>query len=69
MSYYTGVKWGDAARGTSGGVVTWSFAKFGGRLLDFGATIDVPTFQAEIRSAFAIWEAVADIDFREVADS
>ncbi len=68
-------KWGSSgAAGTAGGEVTWSFATTtltgttnGGYSSD--AAITDPNFQQAIRQAFDTWAAVANISFREIADS
>lgn len=65
----SGIKWGAAVAGSSGGQVTWSFAATAGAMFGFDAAISDPIFQALIRAAFDAWEAVLDIDFVEVADS
>ena len=61
------VKWGDAAFGTAGGQVRWSFAthSFGGT--PFEGTMDA-SMQEAIRHAFDVWESVVNIDFVEVAE-
>lgn len=71
MSSYelSGIKWGSTQGGTSGGQVTWSFATTVGDLISFDYRISEPEYQSLIRQAFAAWEKVADIDFREVSDS
>lgn len=66
------IKWGDPQQGTSGGVVTWSFAteNRSGQSSDVNFSTPMPSFFVqEVRDAFDAWEAVADIDFVEVADS
>lgn len=66
------IKWGDPQQGTSGGVVTWSFATANrsGQFNDVNFSVPMPTFfMQEVRDAFDAWEAVADIDFVEVEDS
>lgn len=63
-----GFKWGSDATGTTGGVVTWSFAVGGGQLYKLNVAND-PQFSNTIRAAFQAWEDVASIDFVEVADS
>ncbi len=66
----TGPKWGDPEYGTTGGQVTWSFATAswsGGYSYDY--SISDPVYQQLVRDAFAAWEAVANIDFVEVADN
>lgn len=66
------IKWGNFLLGTSGGVVTWSFASFNSNVQPDDVTFNTPMpsfFQDVVRSAFNAWEAVADIDFVEVADS
>jgi hypothetical protein len=63
-------KWGNSALGTSGGVVNWSFATISKPSgYQFDRFITEASFQALIRDAFNTWEAVANIDFVEVADS
>lgn len=69
MAVLNELKWGSATPGTSGGQVTWSFATLPGVIYSFDAAISSPAYQALIRAAFDAWEAVANIDFVEVADS
>lgn len=66
---FTGAKWGTRTLGTSGGQVSWSFASLPGSFYAFDAKISQVTYQNLVRSAFQAWEAVANIDFIEVADS
>src|SRR5829696_1674232 len=63
-------KFGTAAYGTSGGTVTWSFAtsNFAGEFYNYSSFL-TGQFQTEVRAALAAWEAVANIDFVEVADA
>ena len=62
-------KWGSATNGTTGGTVTWSFATSNLGIEPSDFTLPMPTFfQDEVRDAFNAWEAVANIDFVEVAD-
>jgi hypothetical protein len=68
MAFF-GSKWGGDSPGSGGGVVTWSFAQSGGRLLPFSATIPPGNLTDAIFEAFESWEAVADIDFRQVPDA
>ena len=65
-----GAKWGDPTLGTAPPVVTFSFAatNFGTEPYDYDYPLD-PSFQNEIRAAFAEWSAVAPIVFQEVPDS
>lgn len=66
------IKWGNPQQGTSGGIVTWSFAteNRSGQSSDVNFSTPMPTFFVqEVRDAFDAWEAVADIDFVEVEDS
>ena len=68
-AYHLGnAKWGTGEYGTSGGTVTWSFAKTPGTGFGFSSYITDPVYQDLIRKAFQAWEDVADIDFVEVAD-
>lgn len=61
------MKWGGSAAGSAGGQVTWSFAQTTGHYqFDYAITGE---YQNLIRAAFNAWEAVANIDFVEVADS
>jgi len=67
-----GPKWGTStAPASAGGVVTYSFATgdYSGQPFHF----DTPTldhaYQDAVRSAFADWSHVANITFKEVADS
>ena len=63
------VKWGSATNGTTGGTVTWSFATSNLGIEPSDFTLPMPTFfQDEVRDAFNAWEAVANIEFVEVAD-
>ncbi|WP_279480857.1 matrixin family metalloprotease [Aureimonas sp. SK2] len=65
---YTGTKWGPSATfGTAGGTVTWSFNVSGAALVGFDGYIFDQSYQDAIRKAFAFWESVANIQFREVA--
>lgn len=66
-------KWGGAAMGTPGGVVTYSFMA-PGIATDGGASVAAPsvplaTWKTEIAAAFAAWSSIANISFVEVADS
>lgn len=62
-------KWGSSILGSAGGQVTWSFAATSrSDGYQFDRQISEPGFQALLRQAFDSWEAVADIDFVEVAD-
>jgi Ca2+-binding RTX toxin-like protein len=69
--YFSGVKWGSTTAGSSGGQVTWSFAtnNSDNLLYDFDYQITEVSFRELVRSAFDAWEAVANIDFVEVAGS
>ncbi len=65
------IKWGSTTQGTSGGVVTWSFAttNLGVEPDDVSFNSNFPSFfQDEVRAAFDAWAAVANITFVEVAD-
>ena len=64
-------KWGGAAPGTSGGMVTWSFAtqNYQEQTHRFDRPITEPAYQADVRAAFQRWESVANIQFVEQADS
>ena len=65
-------KWGSStALGSSGGVVTWSFAASNYILqaFQFDSFITQPIYQADVRAAFARWEQVANIHFVEQFDS
>jgi hypothetical protein len=66
---FTGAKWGSSGLGTSGGQVSWSFARLATSFYSFDAPISQASYQGLIRDAFQAWEAVAKIDFVEVADS
>ncbi len=69
---FLNVKWGSPVNGTTGGIVTWSFATFNSSTQPNDVTYDFPMpsfYQDEVRAAFDAWEAVADIDFVEVQDS
>jgi hypothetical protein len=65
-----GYKWGTPQLGTPGGVVTWSFAtaNYSGQFSQFTGFL-TGAFQTEVAAAFDRWEAVANIDFEQVADS
>jgi hypothetical protein len=70
-------KWGTPTMGTPGGTVTWSLmptgpscaAEVGCGTITALADFMPVGFHALIASAFAAWEAVADIQFVEVADN
>jgi len=62
-------KWGMAAPGTGGGLVTWSFAQYDGDQATFSRSIVEADFADEMRRAFDTWENVANINFQEVPDS
>jgi Ca2+-binding RTX toxin-like protein len=64
-----GEKWGAVGYGTSGGQVTWSFATTVGAIYNFDSSISSAAYQQAIQMAFDAWEAVANIDFVQVADS
>lgn len=63
-------KWGDGVLGQTGGTVQWSFA-LSSRPdgYQFDAVISDAAYQGLIRSALAAWQAVANINFVEIADS
>lgn len=65
---YKGYKWGSATIGSEGGFVTWSLGKPSYLDNTFSAEIQGEYARA-VQSAFAIWEAFVDIDFREQFDS
>ncbi|MBS0176635.1 MAG: matrixin family metalloprotease [Nitrospira sp.] len=73
---FLGGKWGGSAMpGTSGGQVTWSFATANRSGFDaysgytvFDAALNPAAYNA-VRTAFTVWEAVANIDFVEMPDS
>jgi predicted Zn-dependent protease len=74
MPVLSGERWGAATSGVT--TITWSFAtsnfstlatKFQG-YKDFDTSINL-SYQGLIQNAFAAWEAVANIDFVQVADS
>jgi hypothetical protein len=69
-SVLEGYKFGAGGYGTSGGTVTWSFAtaNFGDEPYSYTSFL-TGQFQTEIRAALAAFEAVANIDFVEVADA
>lgn len=64
------VKWGSSTPGTSGGMVTWSFATSNLSVQPSDVTFQtMPVFfQDEVRAAFDAWQAVSNIDFVEVSD-
>lgn len=66
---FEGIKWGGGNAGTSGGVVTWSFAltNYANQPFDFQGTL-TEEFRSLIRKAFDRWESVADINFVETPD-
>lgn len=84
MPALSGGKWGGTANGSSGGVVTWSLIGAGktGVIEAFGTTgfgfRDDKTTNGQsvtgfnvftaLQGAFQSWEAVADIEFVQVAD-
>lgn len=63
-------KWGSSTLGTSGGTVTWSFAvaNYASQHFQFDFSLSADFF-ADVRRAFAVWEAAANIHFVEVADA
>jgi Ca2+-binding RTX toxin-like protein len=70
-------RWGSSDYGSTGGVVTYSFAGAGltgptgffrGLSVDMAAHITSFDAKASIRAALAAWEAVLDIRFAEIAD-
>lgn len=67
---HLGPKWGGGAKGTSGGTVTWSFAlpQTVDKFFHFDQAIG-PEFHGAVRSAFAKWASVANLEFVEVADA
>lgn len=75
MPAYTGTKWEKLA-GETRPVVTWSFGEFNfselaqqyGGYKDFDSSI-ASNLRTFITQAFAAWEAVANIDFVQVADA
>ena len=75
MPAYTGFKWEKEA-GETRPVVTWSFGEANYAQLaqqfsgykNFDSSIAV-SLRGEIVKAFAAWEAVANIDFVQVADA
>ena len=73
FNFITGTqKWGESqASGSSGGIVTYSFAvlNFEGQFQDFDSFIIEPAFRLDIDNAFKRWEEVADINFVLSADS
>lgn len=65
----SGQKWGSGVQGTTGGIVSWSFAPaVWGQFYSFDAML-MGAFQTAVRAAFARWEGVTNIDFQEVSDS
>ncbi|MEO0682682.1 MAG: matrixin family metalloprotease, partial [Pseudomonadota bacterium] len=58
-------KWGGRPFGSSGGTVTWNFTGFSDSFNRFDFIIG-GAFRARVRDAFDAWEAVLDIDFRQV---
>src|SRR5690606_12756157 len=48
---------------------TWSFAEFNWGGYEFDAVISDPGYRQAIRDALALWESVAQLDFREIYDS
>ena len=62
---------GDQAEGSSGGLVSYSFAaqNFPGQFNDFDSFITEESFREEITESFAAWENTADIRFQLVPDS
>ncbi len=70
-NFFNNFKWGGAAKGSSGGQVTWSYAAVGATLADFNIGFEVtdPYFKEHIAYAFDVWESILDIDFKLVSDS
>jgi hypothetical protein len=77
---YPNSKWGVNTTGTPGGTVTYSFMgngiSFSGESANYGNSVALtslpgflPCFVTDIQAAFAAWEAVANIQFVQVADS
>lgn len=70
-------KWGPAGFGTPGGLVTWSLMPTGtscaaegvGCVITALADFMPPGFLAQVDAAFDAWEAVANIQFMQVADN
>ncbi|MDU8944745.1 matrixin family metalloprotease [Ovoidimarina sediminis] len=60
------VKWGGGQLGSSGGLVTWSFDLGSGFRYD-SSLYSLADFEAAMDAAFDAWEAVANIDFEQVA--
>ncbi len=72
MAYtINGPKWGSSSQyGTSGGVVTWSFAEANYSSQEFNFDYRISDeFRDAVRKAFAKWETVCNIDFLEVKDA
>ena len=71
MAYVlSGEKWGSGGYGSGGGQVTWSFAtvNYAGQIHAMDTQVG-PEFQTVIRTAFARWESVLNVDFVEVSDA
>ena len=67
---YSGYKYGTSAAGTTGGVVTWSYATLPGQTFSFSGAIVQTAYRNAIAAAFAAWEAVINIDFEyDASDS
>lgn len=64
----TNTKWGTDALGTASGEITWS-ADLSGLAFDAlrFVALTLEDFEQALRDAFAAWERVAQISFREVA--
>lgn len=78
MNFFTesfrifGQKWGGSqVSQTTGGTVTYGFANsnFGNQFSDFDSFLTEEAFRADITSAFAEWEDVANVRFKLVPDS
>ena len=61
---FWGLKWGLSEYGAPGGTVTYSFAPWTG-----ATQMSQAFYQAEVHSAFARWEAVANIRFSYAANN
>ncbi len=69
MSYaLSGYKWGTPTYGQPGGTVYWSMSLGAGLMFD-ETLYELSDFEAAIGDAFDVWEAVADIDFVQVASN
>ncbi len=70
LNFFGGAKWGAGAAKTGGGLVLWSYGAVGPAAVDFnfGDEIADPYYKEYAAYAFDVWESIAKIDFKLVAD-